>query len=211
MAWRPLIDFANSNSADYEGQNSLLVQDVPARLFWDAEVYRQFAPSAVNFDDRSGASPTDFWWRGDGDQVGVFWHAYTSAWMPASLLEPANRSRLVDAWFAASRHWLVGFVFNKGLAGAPPAAIDAARNTAMNPDVLDAFALVIIASGGALAFGGLPAPDCAAAGARRARVEAAMAGAPLHPAQVPMSTSATISNRTGRKPSGARTMRACSK
>jgi hypothetical protein len=68
--------------------------DVPARLFWNAEVYRQFAPSAVNFDDRSGASPTDFWWRDDGDQVGVFWHAYTSAWMPASLLEPANRSRL---------------------------------------------------------------------------------------------------------------------
>jgi FAD/FMN-containing dehydrogenase len=175
VAWQPLIDFTNSNSADYEGQNSLVVQAVPARLFWNAEAYRQFAPSAVNFDERSGAAPTDFWWRGDGDQVGAFWHAYTSAWMPASLLEPANQSRLVDAWFAASRHWLVNFVFNKGLAGASPAAIDAARNTATNPDVLEAFALVIIASYGAPTFPGFPAPDLAAAGARRDRVRSSMA------------------------------------
>ena len=36
--------------------------------------------------------------------------------------------------------------FNKGLAGAPAEAIEAARNTAMNPDVLDAFALIICAA-----------------------------------------------------------------
>jgi len=95
--------------------------------------------------------------------------------MPASLLEPPNQGRLVDALFAASRYWLVNIVFNKGLAGAPPAAVQAARDTAMNPDVLDAFALVIIASYGAPAFPGFPAPDLAAARARRARVQAAMA------------------------------------
>ena len=72
-AWQPLIDFANANAADYEGQNSLIAQAAPAHLFWDAELYRQFAPSAVNFDSRPGAPPADFWWRGDADQVGVFW------------------------------------------------------------------------------------------------------------------------------------------
>jgi hypothetical protein len=41
--------------------------------------------------------------------------------------------------------------------------------------VLDAFALVIIASDGAPACAGFPAPDPAAAGACRARVQAAMA------------------------------------
>ncbi len=35
--------------------------------------------------------------------------------------------------------------FNKGLAGAPAEAIAAARNTATNPAMLDAFALAIIA------------------------------------------------------------------
>ena len=40
--------------------------------------------------------------------------------------------------------------------------------------MLDAFALAIIASDGPPAFEGLPAPDLAAGGARRSRVQAAM-------------------------------------
>ena len=173
--WQPLIDFANANSADYEGQNDLVARALPARHFWDADFFRRYAPSAVIFDSRPGASPTDFWWTGDAEQVGAFWYAYSSAWMPASLLKPQNQARLVDAWFAASRHWGVLLAFNKGLAGAPAAAIDAARNTAMNPDVLDAFALAITAFGGPPAFPGFPAPDLVAAGAVRSRVQAAMA------------------------------------
>jgi hypothetical protein len=162
-AWQPLIDFANANGDDFEGQSSFVVQALPARHFWDADFFRRNAPAAIVFDNRPGASPTDFWWTGDGDQVGAFWHAYTSAWLPASLLKPQNQARFADAWFAASRQWGVALVFNKGLAGAPATAIDAARNTAMNPDVLDAFALAITAS------------DPAAAADRRARVQAAMA------------------------------------
>jgi FAD/FMN-containing dehydrogenase len=42
------------------------------------------------------------------------------------------------------------------LAGAAAEEIDAARNTAMNPDVLDAFALAIIAGHGPPAFPGIP-------------------------------------------------------
>jgi FAD/FMN-containing dehydrogenase len=164
--WKPLIDFADANAADYEGQNSLAVSDVPARYVWNAWLYRLLAPSAVNFDRRPNAAWNDFWWAGNAEEVGAFWHSYTSAWMPASLLKPENQPRLVDAWFAASRQWPVTFHFNKGLAGAPPAAIAAARNTAMNPDVLDAFALAIIAAKGPPAF---------AADARRAHVQAAMA------------------------------------
>jgi Berberine and berberine like len=88
---------------------------------------------------------------------------------------PQSQSQLVDAWFAASRHWGVSFHFNKGLAGAPAAAVDAARNNAMNPDILDAFALAITAFGGPPAFPGLPPPDLAAAGAACSRVQAATA------------------------------------
>jgi FAD/FMN-containing dehydrogenase len=173
-AWKPLIDFADANATDYEGQNSIAVSAVPARYLWNAWLFRFLARSAVNFDSRPGASWTDFWWAGDGDQVGAFWHAYTSAWMPASLLKLENQPRLVEAWFTASRHWPVTFHFNKGLAGAPSAAIEAARNTAMHPEALDAFALTIIASEGPPVFEGFRAPDVAAAGARRARVQAAM-------------------------------------
>lgn len=174
-AWKPLIDFADDNSTDYDGQDSLIALALPARYFWDPDFYRRNAPAAVRFDSRPGASPSDFWWTGDGDQVGVFWYAYSSAWLPASLLKPQNQARLVDAWFAASRHWGFEIVFNKGLAGAPAAAIEAARNTAMNPDVLDAFALAITGASGPPAYPGLPAPNRVAGGALRSRIQAAMA------------------------------------
>jgi FAD/FMN-containing dehydrogenase len=174
-AWEPLIQFANASKADYEGQDSVLVVAGPARLNWNAAMYRLVAPWAIGLDERPGASPTDFLWAGNVEEVGAFWHAFMSSWMPASLLKAPNQSRLVEAWFAASRHWTVNFHFNKGLAGAPPAAIEAARNTAMNPAVLDAFALVIVASLGPAVFPGLPAPDLAAARAHRDRVQAAMA------------------------------------
>jgi FAD/FMN-containing dehydrogenase len=174
-AWKPLIDFADARPADYEGQSSLTVAALPARLFWNAGLFRTLAPSVIKTDGRPGAAPNDFWWSGNTGEVGAFWDAYTSAWMPASLLDPRNHAKLVDAWFAGSRHWRINFHFNKGLAGAAPAAREATRATATNPEVLDAFALAIVASDGPAAFAGQPAPDITLASARRARVRAAMA------------------------------------
>lgn len=173
-AWQPLIEFVNANAADYEGQDSFAARVIPARSLWSAELYRRLAPWAVTFDARPGASPTDFCWRGDSHLVGAFRDTFASAWLPGSLLEPQNQARLANAWFAASRHWQVEFAFNKGLAGAPAAAIEATRNTTMNPDVLGAFALAISSSYGSPTSPGFHAPELATAGARRARVQAAM-------------------------------------
>jgi len=171
-AFKPLLDFAQAHPADYEGLDTVSASDVPAGYLWNAWLLRLFARSAIEFDGRAGASWTDFWWRGDGDQVGAFWHAYASAWLPASLLEPSQRAGSVEAWFSASRHWTVSFHFNKGLAGAPDAAIAAARNTPMNPDVVSAFALAITAaSGSAPASNSTPGLD---ARARAGRVQAAI-------------------------------------
>jgi hypothetical protein len=172
LAFKPLLDFANANPADYDGQQTLSVADVPARYLWNGWLLRLFAGSTAAFDDRAGASWTDFWWRGDGDQVGAFWDAYASAWLPATLLERSERSRLIDAWFAASRHWTVSFHFNKGLAGAPVPAIAAARNTPMNPDVTSAFALAITAASGPRPAAGSSSPPGALA--RATRVQAAI-------------------------------------
>jgi len=171
--WQPLIDFLGANSGDYEGLDTLFVGALPARYLWDAELRRYSAPSSVVFDSRPGAAPTDFWWTGDAALVGAFWYAFTSAWLPATLLKRQNQAPLVDALFAASRHCGIELAFNKGLAGAPAAAIEATRNTAMNPGVLDAFALAIIADFGAPVFPGFPAPDQATADARRSRAQAA--------------------------------------
>ncbi|HEX3406355.1 MAG TPA: BBE domain-containing protein, partial [Caulobacteraceae bacterium] len=170
-AFQPLVDFTNASPADYDGQNQFIAAALPARKFWDASFMKQ-VPGAIRPDPRPAATPGDFWWGGDGEQVGVFWHAYTSAWLPATLLEPANQARLVDAWFAASRHWGVSFHFNKGLAGAPPEAIAASRDTPINPDALGAFALAIIADGGPSLFAGAKLDPNAHA--RAERVHASM-------------------------------------
>jgi hypothetical protein len=55
--------------------------------------------------------------------------------------------------------------FNKGVAGAPAEEVAAARDTATNPAVLDAFALAIIDGGGPPAFPGVSGhePDVATA------------------------------------------------
>ncbi|HEY3948342.1 FAD-binding oxidoreductase [Phenylobacterium sp.] len=172
-AWAPLVAFADASPGDYEGQRSLLALDLPARKFWDA-TFMKNAPGAITQDQRPGAPAGNFWWTGDGDQVGAYWNAYTSVWLPDSLLRPENRAKLVDAWFAATRQWSMGFHFNKGLSGAPPEAIAASRDTATNPQVLDAFALVIIASASGPAYAGMPLPNPQPAAVSRSRVQAAM-------------------------------------
>ena len=100
-------------------------------------------------------------------------HSGTPLPLAASLLKQQNQARFVDAWFAGSRHVDVSLHFNKGLACAPTAAIETARNTAMNPDVEDSFALAIIAANRPPAFPGFPAPDLTTGGALSSRVRAA--------------------------------------
>src|SRR5262249_40615867 len=58
-AFKPLRDFVDANPADY-GDQSFEVATVPAKYFWNGWLYRIFARSAVNFDDRSGAPWTDY-------------------------------------------------------------------------------------------------------------------------------------------------------
>ncbi len=174
-AWAPLVAFCNGHPGDYEGQDALLVATLPARRSWDPDYMDKFFPGSITRDLRGGTPVGNFWSTGDGDQVGAYWSAYTSVWLPHSLLEPGNRAKLVDAWFAATRQWTVGFHFNKGLAGAPPEVIAASRDTATNPQVLDAFALAIIASSSEPAFDGMRLPDPEALTGARDRVHAAMA------------------------------------
>jgi FAD/FMN-containing dehydrogenase len=173
--WAPFIDWVETR-ADYSVERPLSVLALPARSFWDPGYFKKHAPGLLVTDDRPGAPAAHVVWAGDKDQVGWFIHGYKSAWMPASLLRKDRQSQLVDALFASTRHWDVGVHFNKGLAGGPADAIDAARNTATNPDALSAFALAIIAGSGSPTYAGLPGAnsDVATARARANRIEKAM-------------------------------------
>lgn len=173
--WQPLLEWVSAAPDDYVIEQPLGVLAAPARRMWDLEFLSANAPGLAVPDDRPDATPGHFSWAGDQGQVGHYLHGYRSAWLPASLLEEDRREQLADALHTAAREWTVSLHFNKGLAGAPEAEIEAARDTAMNPDVLDAFALAIVAGEGPAAFPGMPEdPDLDAARREARQVGRAM-------------------------------------
>ncbi len=164
QVWAPFLDWVNARK-DCHVAKPFGARAAPARHLWDAEFLRKYAADDIRSDDRPGAPRYHFVWAGDREQAGWFIQGYQSAWLPASLLQPERQASLVDALFEAAQHQGVSLHFNKGLAGAPADAIARARDTATHPQVLDAFALAISASGDDPAFPGMPGakPDLAMA------------------------------------------------
>ncbi|PYD47122.1 FAD-dependent oxidoreductase [Novacetimonas pomaceti] len=173
--WRDLERFVADNAREYEIEAPFELTVLPARRIWDGDWLRLHAPSLVMADTRPGASPGQWWWAGNTGEVGTFWHGYQSMWLPASLLDRGRRAAFADAWFASSRHWPVSLHFNKGLAGGTEEAIMRTRQTVMNPQVLDAFALAIIAGEGKPAYAGVSGEALAQARSDRERIDRASA------------------------------------
>jgi FAD/FMN-containing dehydrogenase len=175
-AWAPFLEWVNGRPDEYSWEEPMQIIAFPARRMWDRTFFQEVAPDAILQDDRPGAPAENVYWADNQGEAGQFLHAYRSAWMPASLLSDDRLTSLADALFAASRAWTTSLHFNKGLAGSPPEEIEAARDTAMNPAVLDAFALAIVAGEGPPAFVGIQGHEPDLARGRRAadRINAAM-------------------------------------
>jgi FAD/FMN-containing dehydrogenase len=170
--WQPFFDAIDRAPEDFKTEFSLLkIVSTSARTFWSPTRIKRWL-GFIRSDDRPGAPEDNVFWPGDQGQAGQMLHGYGSTWLPAALLEPAQRPALVDALFVATRSWRVSLHVNKGLAGAPPEVIAAARDTAMNPAVLDAFALAISAAEEQPAYPGVPGhePDVALARQHRERI-----------------------------------------
>ncbi|MCJ0763282.1 FAD-binding protein [Variovorax terrae] len=163
--WQPLRDALAREPGDFVVDSSpLSIVSTSARDFWAPTLVKRVL-GFIRRDERPGAPRTNVFWPGDQGQAGQVLHGFESAWLPAALLQPNRRDALGDALFAATRHWPVALHFNKGLAGAPAEAIAAARDTAMNPAVLDAFALAILGTQGQPGYPGVAGrePDVALA------------------------------------------------
>lgn len=179
--WQPFLDWVKRSPDGYSHKHPMVIGSVPARHFWDVQWWKDRWPEiafprtgnpliallddvldylplqpVLNFDKRPGAGPNNAWWAGNMFEAGWFLWAYESLWLPESLLENDAQQRLADALFASSRYSEVGLHFNKGLAGAPPDAIARAKDTAMNPAALTAFALAIVADAQGPAYPGIP-------------------------------------------------------
>ncbi len=174
--WQPFFEWVKASPQDFAASN-MNAGAMKARHWWDVEYRKSINDSALITDPRAGAPAFHAWWSGDREQVGFFIHGFESAWLPASLLRKEQQRRLTDALFKSSRHKRMEIQFNKGLAGAPAEAIAAAKNTATNPAAIEAFALVVIADGGAPAYPGLSgaAPDLVAARRNAREIDLAVA------------------------------------
>jgi FAD/FMN-containing dehydrogenase len=166
--WQPFMDWLAKSPGSYTISALPIIGSMPARHWWDVAWRKEHHHDVFVTDPRAGADPNNVWWTGDGGQVGWVIYAYESLWLPASLLKDDSQERLANALFSASRHAEVELHFNKGLAGAPPEAIAAAKDTAMNPDVVDAFALAIVADGQGPAYPGIPNHEPNVASGRKA-------------------------------------------
>jgi FAD/FMN-containing dehydrogenase len=174
--WKPFFDWIAAAPGDFSLTSAPQTLGIPARSLWDTGYLRKNLFNAVSSDDRFGASEHNVFWTTNRGEAGQFLYGYQSAWLPASLLAPSRRAELSDALFGASRHWTFAFHFNNGLAGAPPEALAAARDTATNPAVLDSFALVICAAEGPPAYPGISGhePDLTAGRRAAAAIDRAM-------------------------------------
>lgn len=180
--WQPFLDALAAAPEDFRFESPPLVVTTSARGFWSSSLAKR-ALGFMSADDRRGAPAANVFWPGDQGQAGQVLHGFDSTWLPAALLEDdlpgavTGREAFGDALFAASRHWGFSLHLNKGLAGAAPEAVAAARDTPMNPAVLDAFALLMMGSEEQPAYPGVAGhePDAASARRHAAAIARAMA------------------------------------
>ncbi len=173
--WAPFLSWLSARSNDYTVSTPIILA-APARHFWDPAFLKSI-PGLVKVDDRPGSRCDNIFWSGNAVQARWFLHGMASIWLSRQLLAGGRHPSFVAALFEASRNTEVALHFNKGLAGAPPEAIEAARRTAVNPMVCEAFALAICAESEGPAYPGVKGhePDDREAAAGSAAVAAVIA------------------------------------
>jgi FAD/FMN-containing dehydrogenase len=176
--WRPFLAWIAEHPADYRLASDPAFIALPGKNFWNPEVLRSL-PGLTLRDPRPGASPDNLFWVGNLGEAGQVLHAYQSAWLPKQLLEPGRQPALVDALIAAANEWRITLHVNKGLAGGSSDALAATAETAMSPEVLNAFALIICAAEGPPAWPGIPGHEPDIADGRRDAAGVTRAMAPI--------------------------------
>lgn len=149
--------------------------EIPFERLWDVTWWQENDPDFVVLDPRPNQPDNQYWWSGNQGEVGAYWFAYESRWVPTSMLvdRPAEATRmLVDT----SKLRNLTFQINKGLSGQSAESRERDRDTALHPTAFDAAALIIMASAQQYAYPGITGhePDRAKGARERDEVTAAM-------------------------------------
>lgn len=174
-AWSSFWVWLRDRPNDYAFSDPTVIV-LGGRQFWDPDFLKTL-PGIVLTDEQPRANQDRIYWSGNREESGQFLHAFASAWVPGASLDPTSREMLVASLFEASRHWSISLHTNKGLAGAPdPIRTRVRTETAINPVVIDSFALAICGAEGSPAYPGVRGfePDVGNARRQAERVRSAM-------------------------------------
>jgi len=138
--WKPFEAWLAKRPGDYSVELDSLV--LPFRDLWNLDFWLANAPEMVRADPRPGQPEGQFWWQSNQKAVSEYIYDYQSRWLPLRLF--AEPEKLAETLFAASRHWEFSLYVNKGLAGAPPEALERDRRTCINPAVFDAAGWILM-------------------------------------------------------------------
>jgi FAD/FMN-containing dehydrogenase len=142
--WKPFLGWVASQPDALT--QSLTFPVIPFKYLWDAAWWQQNLPANIVLDPRPRQPMTQFWWAGNQGEASAFIRSYQSRWLPISMLSDTAAPALADILIAASKQWGITLQFNKGLSGMPQEAVARERRTSVNPVVLDAACLIIVAS-----------------------------------------------------------------
>ncbi len=143
--WQPFLDWLAKKPEQY--QFDLNSATRPARHYWDLDYLIANAPDAIVVNKEKNASSGEFWWASNQSEVSMYINYYLSMYLPFKLFAKENSAHFARTLFNASRATEIALHFNKGLSGASSDATARQKNTAMNPEALDAAALIIISGG----------------------------------------------------------------
>jgi len=181
QTWARFFDWVTDRAADYTVTGPLFLP-IPGQDFWNLAALEQIIPAVifpelVTPDALPGAPADYYYWTQNQVEVAAFWSSYQSTWLSQDLLDPANQPALVSALVQGSQFGTIELHCNKGLAGGSADAMAWTADTAMNPAVLDAFALAIVSECQQYVYPGIPGhePDLAQGQQHAALVTAAMA------------------------------------
>lgn len=174
--WRPFWGWLYEHADLLDGASAPRVRMIPARSFRDRAWLSERMPERIVADTRPQARSRDFWWAKDAARIGAFHNARDSVWLPRHLIETGRRDTFAETLFLASRQAPVALQFHKALGGARDWVIEDARETAVHPAVVDAFALAVVTDMQPGRRPGLPGhePDLQAGRDGAARVRAAI-------------------------------------
>lgn len=172
--WAPFMSWIKARPKDFALTSDPLFIALEARSFWDPARLKEI-PGLVLQDDQPGAPAENIYWAGNRGEAAQVLHAYQSAWLPSGLLAKPRRHDLADALARSGKRWSITLHLNKGLGGGDRRARAATSETATNPQVLDAFALIICAAEQEPAWPGIPGHEPNVAEGRRQAVEVSAA------------------------------------